>query len=55
MILWLMPIGFVLLTMVLIRHKSRRSLIQTDDSEFTDEQQQELDSLIAKIEQGGER
>lgn len=53
MILWLLPIVFVLLTMLLIWRKSQNSLAQIDNGQWDDEQQAQLDGLIAQVERGG--
>lgn len=53
MILWILPIVFVLFTMLLIWRKSKSSLEQTDNGDWSDEQQVQLDELIAQIERGG--
>ena len=55
MILWLLPLGFVFLTLAFIWRKSQLSLSQQDDGEWTDEQEQQLSALIAQIEQGVEQ
>jgi cytochrome c-type biogenesis protein CcmH len=51
LILWLLPIMFVLFTMVLIWFKSKRSQLTVDKSQWTDAQEQELNKLIGDIEQ----
>lgn len=51
LILWLLPIAFVLFTMVLIWLKSKKSQLGIDKSQWTDEQERELNKLISDIEQ----
>lgn len=55
MILWLLPIAFVLMTMLLIWRKSKSSLsqAQADSGQWDDAQQAQLDDLIAQVERGG--
>ena len=51
LILWLLPIAFVLFTMVLIWLKSKKSQLSVDKSQWTDEQERELNKFISDIEQ----
>jgi cytochrome c-type biogenesis protein CcmH len=51
-ILWLLPVLFILFTLVLIWFKSKRSQVHIDKSQWTDEQEVELTALISQIEQG---
>lgn len=55
MVLWILPIAFVLLTMLLIWRKSKSSLSSTDSGEWSDDQQVQLDDLIAQVERGGKQ
>lgn len=50
-ILWVLPIMFVLFTMLLIWFKSKRSFRQLEKARWNDEQERELNRLIAQIEQ----
>lgn len=54
-VLWLLPILFVLFTLTLIWFKSRRSQRALAKADWCDEQEQELETLIAQFEQVKER
>lgn len=53
MLLWLLPIAFVLFTLLLIRKKSAQSLVTADPRRWTAAQEQQLTDLIHGIEQRG--
>lgn len=54
-ILWVFPIVFLLFTLILIWVKSKRSQLAVDKSQWTDEQEQQLNALIEAIEQPTEQ